>query len=281
MGGLFPPRACAGTSATMSVRPLLIAVLMITACGEVAPQPEIVVVHRCKDVNFEDLDGYFARLEGGSNVSTKHRFQATQGGAALEIRHVAGDHAAVRYRSDGAGPDRVLFTEVGGKRALKGTITNECRVQLDAGTAQGGAFTPSADSSHTFVPFEPAARLDYEPCTERLFLDAAARSQKASKKAKPVGDVLPVTRRSETTVGAWSPRSELGAGCKPVIHIWSNGEAEVMTDLEDPGKGDTIHWTYPLANDYVGTRAVSVRRYADCAGQKKLLGVACAQYEVK
>jgi hypothetical protein len=256
--------------------------LFAAGCGSVGQKPEIVVVHRCKDVNFNDLSGHFARLEGKNNISTKYRFEAIKGGAALELRYVPGDHKPIVLRSDSAGPDRVTFTQVGGRGiTVEGTINQECRVELDAGPAKDATAASGPHGTHTFAPFESASRLDYEPCTERLYTDGAARSESASKKAKPVTDVLPVTRRSQTTVAAWGPRSELAAGCKPVVHIWSNGEAEVMTDLEESGKGSTVHWKYTLSNDFVGSRAISLRRYAECDGAKKLLGVACAQYEVK
>ncbi len=268
----------------MSARTLLLTALLLAGCSNVGTKPEVIVVHRCKDVNFADLSGYFARLEGANNISTKHRFHATQGPSGLELRYVPGTHERYALRSDGAGPDRVTFTEVGASgraRTVKGIITAECRVQLDDGWSSGGSFAAIPDGSHTFAPFPTASRFDYEPCTERLYLDGAARSEASAKKAKPPGDTMPVTRRSSTLVGTWASRSELGPGCKPKVHIWSNGEADVMDDLDDSGKGSRIHWAYKLSNDYVGPRAVSMRRYAECGGAKQLLGVACAQYEVK
>ena len=272
----------------MSPRPVLLATLLTalltTGCLNVGSKPDIVVVHRCKDVNFDDLSGYFARLEGAQNISTKHRFEARKSAEALELYYVPGTHERYVVRSDGAGPDRVTLTEVGASgraRQLKGTITKDCRVQLEDGWSSGGAFTAIPGATYTFAPFPSASRFDFEPCTERLYLDTAARSEGAAKKSKAPGDTVPVTYRSNTLVAAWGPRTELGPGCKPVLHIWSNGEAEVMTDLEDSGAGSTVHWKFELSNDYVGPRAVSMRRYAECSGAKRLLGVACARYEVK
>ncbi len=268
----------------MPLRLLLLFLALLAGCSNVGSKPEIVIVHRCKDVNFKDLAGHFARLEGASNVSTKFRFEAVQAGGVLEIRYVPGNHERYLLRSDGAGPDRVTFTQTGAtgrQRQIKGTINNECRVELEDGWASGGSFTPIAEGKRTFVPFEPASRLDYELCTERLYLDGDARNEAAAKKAAPLGDDVPTTRRSSTQVAAFAPRSELEAGCKPVLNIWANGEAEVMADLEDDGKGPSLRWSHELSNDFIGARAISLRRYAECGGQKKLLGVACAQYEVK
>jgi hypothetical protein len=268
----------------MPLRSLLLIAALLAGCSNVGSKPQVVVVHRCKDVNFNDLAGPFARLEGASNVTTKYRFEANRGASGLELRYVPGNHERYVLRSDGAGPDRVTFTEVGASgraRMLQGTITKDCRVELADGWSQGGSFSPIPDGSHTFVPFPSASRLDYEPCTERLYLDGDARSEAAAKKAAPVGDTAPVTRRSSTLVAAFGPRSEVPAGCKASVHVWANGEAEVMTDLEDDGQGDRIRWSQELSNDFIGLRAVSLRRYAECGGDKTLLGVACAQYEVK
>ena len=193
---------------------------------------------------------------------------------------MAGDQRPVLLRSDGAGPDRVTFTAPGAGRVrqMKGTITPDCRVQLEDGWLAGSQWTAVPDASYTFVPFGDATRLDYEPCTERLYRDAEGKSWAAAKRSQDPGDAVPVTRRSSTDIAAFGAGP--GPGCKAIVNVWVNGEAEVQDSIE-VGSGPNARWHYRLDNGYVGTQAVSMRRYEECSGAKRLLGVACATYEVK
>ncbi len=258
----------------------LLTLLLLTACPATTSTPEVIVVHRCKDVNFDDLAGAFAKLEGGKNVTTKSRLLASRGASGLELAFVGKDQRPVRLSSDGAGPDRVTLTEAGSGRVrqMKGTITQDCRVQLEDGWLAGGSWTAVPDATYTFVPFGDAARLDYEPCTERLYRDGDAKNHAAAKRSEDPGDTIPVTRRSWTDVAAFG--SGPAPRCKALVNVWVNGEAEVQDTIE-VGSGPNARWHYRLDNGYVGTQAVSMRRYEECSGSKKLLGVACATYEVK
>jgi len=258
---------------------LFLLLFALTGCPA-APEPTVTVVHRCGDLNFDALQGLFGRLEGKTGINSKFRLKALTEGDKPAVHYVGGDDRGVRFVGSRTGNETFDFDAVEGNRRLQLGLSSDCRLTVADGNVLNGAFQARPGGEMQFAPFGDLARLDFEPCTGRLFVGAAAKSEAASKKAGPEGEV-PSFKSDSTRLGAWGPKSELAAGCEPRISVYVNGEAEVLEDPLDAQSGDRIAWTTKIENNYVGRQNVSLHRLAVCDGVARVLGAACATYEVK
>ena len=269
---------------------LLLLAVLLAACSSGEVQQTVTVYHRCGDLNFEALSGDFGRLDGGSSVNSRFRVRFAREGERQLAKYVGAN--VERYLLEGSktGPETMTFDEVGGpldaqgrSRRIKASLTSDCRIQLEQFWVRGGneSKTPIGQTSETYVKYLELDRLDFEPCTEPLYLRGAAR-----KKDKATGGTIrPASPTSVTEdslpVGTFSPASELGPGCRPLIDLWVDGEAVAVDAAVDPAEGDSVHWFYEFDTDYLGVRHLALHRKAVCADATELLGVACTEIEVK
>ena len=265
-----------------------LATLLGTACGVEMPgnqQPQVIVRHRCGDVNFKDLTGYFGKLQGENGVNSKFRARFAAEDGKLKAWWVPGGFEPTYYEGVKKSEDEAVFTEPGSgtRKRVWATITDDCRVEAQFGTVDGsGVETKNPATPDKYVPFEDLKSRDFEPCTETLFYGRAAKSHSAAKAYKKP-EAPPVVRSSNMPVAAWGPAGEVGPGCTATFDLWTDGKSmEVIAAETVEEKDGMLRWHHPYENDYLGVHGVSMHRKVKCAGgEEKLLGVACLQVEVK
>jgi hypothetical protein len=258
----------------------LLLLLPLLAVGCPTSEPVVTVVQRCGDLNFDALDGYFGRIRTGNAIDSKYRLHAYSKDGATWVDWVPGGTQAYRMRGTRTGPEAMFLEEAAGDHRVELGLSKECRLTLVDGEGKGPAFRPGPEGPMVLAPFPDLARRDFEPCTERLYLGADAKSAAAANKAPPVAQKVPVIKRSETPIAVFTPRSALPAGCTAQVSLYANGEAESLKQPVD-SSGDTISWSLLRSNDFLGLQSLSLRRHAVCEDGERLLGVACAQYEVQ
>ena len=274
----------------LGIASVALASMLFAACGDRAPtEPVVTVYHRCGDTNFDALEGWFGRLEGDTGVNSRWRVRFDREGEAVTLKWVGGN--AERYLLDGArtGNETMTFDEVGGPldrggaaRRIKASLTSDCRLQLDHFDVKGGReeAREAADGLNLFVPYPELQRLDFEPCTEPLYLRGAAKS--ASKATGgSMRPAVPTSVKEDTLpVGAFSPSSQIGPGCRPVIDLFVNGEAEMADMVLDKASGGTQSWRVDYEIGFIGEQHLALHRKLACGEETTLLGVACTVIEV-
>ncbi len=251
----------------------------------VGQQPQVIVRHRCGDINFDDLSGTFGKLQGENGVNSKFRVKFGSEGGNLTARWVPGGFEVVALQGAKQDADHAVFTEAGsGERTrVWAEITTDCRIEAAFGTVRAdGTEARSAVPADKYVPFPELANRDYEPCTEQLHTGQAARSYSAAKGAKKPG-TPPVVRSSNMPVAAWSSKGEVGPGCTGVFDLWTDGQSvEILNADTVEDKDGMLRWHYPYENDFLGLHGVAMHRKVKCEGSEvRLLGVACLSVEVK
>ncbi|MCO4770321.1 MAG: hypothetical protein KDA24_09850 [Deltaproteobacteria bacterium] len=267
---------------------LLGAVLFGAACNVEMPgadKPQVIVRHRCGDVNFKDLNGYFGKLQGENGVNSKFRVQFGSADGKLTARWAPGGFDVTAYEGTKTGEDTAVFTEVGSgeRKRVWATITNDCRIEAQMGTVSGdGTEAKSPIPADKYVPFEDLKSRDFEPCTEVLYTGRAAKSHSSAKSYKKPA-TPPVVRSSNMPVAAWGPTGEVGPGCTAHFDLWTDGKSMEVIGAETVEERDgMLRWHHPYENDFLGLHGVAMHRKVKCnGGEAKLLGVACLQVEVK
>ena len=171
----------------------------------------------------------------------------------------------------------------GKHRRLSLSMSPRCRLVASDAWASGPSPTAAAqgsiDGPSEYVAYD-LQRLDFEPCTEVLSVGKAAQGKKPPAQLKHPAKP-PVVTGSELTVAAWSKASELGPGCKAEIDLYAEGDAEAIEVPLDFGGGELIRWSHVYETRFLGKRRLFLHRVAQCGGKRTLLGVACADIEVK
>ncbi len=243
------------------------------------------VIHRCGNLNMDSLAGTFGRLDGEQSVNPKFRIRFDREGDNVTARFVAGGHERFALVGRRSGNETMDFTEDGSgntrRRRLKVSLNSQCRVQVEDGWVSGAGETlqehDHPSEPHTFVPFD-LSRLDFEPCTERLALGKNARSSSPGT-VSPPGEV-PVITQDHLSVAQWSARSALPDGCTAQLDLWVNGEAEAL-EFPVQGSGPQIHWIFEYDTHFLGKKGLALHRVAKCGTESRILGVACAEIEVR
>lgn len=269
---------------------LALLVLLLAACPAGEVQQTVTVYHRCGDLNFEALNGDFGRLDGGSSVNGRHRVRFSKRGEEQLAKYVAGNVERYLLKGSRTGSETMDFDEVGGPRdpsgrsfRLKASLTQDCRIQLEQHWVRGQteAKIPAGQTSETYVKYLELDRLDFEPCTEPLYLRGAAKSRDKATGGLIRPATPTVVTEDSVALGTFGPASELGAGCRPLIDLWVDGEAVAVDAAVEPAEGDHVHWLYDHSTDYMGVHHLALHRKVACADSTELLGVACTEIEVK
>ena len=263
---------------------LLCLLTLVTGCSSSVEQHS-VVLHRCGDLNFDQLSGSFGRLDGEQSINSKFRILFTRSSDRLDAKFVAGGHERFALQGRRTGNESMEFVEAGTagtkRRRLKVRLNAQCRLSIEDGWISGSPES-SREIDHpsdpyTFVAFD-LLRLDFEPCTERLAVGRAARS---AKPGKTIGlEELPLIKSDSVPLAQWSPRPSLPQGCTAQLDLWVNGEAEALDVPIEVGSG-TIHWRFDYETRFLGKKGLAMHRIAKCANDKQLLGVACANIDVR
>jgi len=271
---------------TSSVRPCLALLgffLLCSCSGD--DEAASVVIHRCGSLNLDSLSGTYGRLDGGQSINSKFRIRFSRESDSTTARFVAGGHERFLMAGRRTGNETMDFVEQGSdkvrKRRLKVSLNAECRLQVEDGWISGaGESLREQDhpaEPYTFVPFD-LSRLDFEPCTEGLAIGKAARSRNPGTLVAS-GEV-PVVTSDTLPIAQWSAGEEVPQGCSALLDLWVNGEAEAL-DVPIEGKATGIHWSFDYETRFLGKKGLALHRHAKCAGEKRLLGVACAEIEVR
>ena len=269
---------------------LTVLLLVLAACSGEQTQQVVTVYHRCGDLNFEALNGDFGRLDGGSSVNARFRVRFVKQGERQLAKYVGGN--VERYLLEGTrtGSETMTFDEVGGpldpqgrSRRIKASLTTDCRIQMEQLHVRGEIETkvPSGQTSEVYVKYLELDRLDFEPCTEPLYLRGAAmiRAEATGGDLRPSAPI--VVKEDRLPVGTFGPASELGEGCRATLDVWMDGEAIAVDAAVEPAEGGFVHWLYDYETDYLGVHHLALHRKAVCADASVLLGVACTEIEVK
>jgi hypothetical protein len=269
---------------------LILVVVLLAACSTEPAQQVVTVYNRCGELNFDALNGDFGRLDGGNSVNARFRVRFVKQGEQQLAKYVGGNSDRYLLEGKRTGSETMTFDEVGGpldplgrSRRIKAGLTSDCRVQMQQFWARGTTETkiPVGQTSETYVKYLELDRLDFEPCTEPLYLRGAAK-----KRDKATGgDVRPANPVAVTEdslpIGTFGPASELASGCRPLIDIWVDGEAVAVDAALEPAEGGYVHWLYDYETDYLGVHHLALHRKSACADRTELLGVACTEIEVK
>jgi len=236
------------------------------------------------------LEGTFGRVEGGNNINSRYRFRFNREGEKTFARFVAGKHERFLMEGVRSGNESMVFSQIvptpqAGKRSRRiwVSLNEACRLEVADGwfRTEGGSERDGKEPGDpmVFVPFN-LDRLDFEPCTERLYLRKAARNRGAAQRST-VPETPPVVTESRLPIATWAPRSELATGCQPEVDLWVDGEAEAEAMPVKVGSGADIHWYVDFDVRTLGNHGLAMHRIARCGDDRKLLGVACANIEVR
>ncbi len=272
----------------MRIPAALLAIAALSGCNIEMPaseQAQVIVRHRCGDTNFNDLNGYFGKLQGENGVNSKFRARFVTEGDVIKGYWVPGTFEPIGTEGKKVDDDHAVFTETGSGERVRiwATITNDCRIEAKFGTVDAsGAETKGAAPADKYVPFPDLKSRDFEPCTEQLYYGSASKSHAAAKKYKKP-EAPPVVRSSNMPVAAWGPSGEVGPGCTAMFDLWTDGKSMEVINAETVEEKDgMLRWYHPYENDYLGVHGVAMHRKVKCAGgEETLLGVACLQVEVK
>jgi hypothetical protein len=271
---------------TRPTRFALLYLALLLACSCSAGEPTAsVVIQRCGERSLDSLGGTYGRLDGGQSINSRFRIRIDREGENTTARYVAGGHERFAMTGRRTGSETMELVEDGAdgsrRRRLKLSLNAQCRLQAEdgwiSGTGEARREQDHPSEPYTFVPFD-LSRLDFEPCSERLAIGKAARGRTPGRLSGP-GEV-PVITSSTLPVAQWSPRAQLPQGCSALVSLWVNGEAEVLDFPIDSG-GSTIHWAVDYDARFLGKKGLALHRRAKCGDDTRILGVACAQIEVR
>ena len=271
---------------TASVRHALLCLALLLSCScSGDDEAASVVIHRCGNLNLDSLSGTFGRLDGEQSINSKFRIRFDHEADTITARFVAGGHERFLMTGRRTGNETMQFvqqgTDAARRRRLKVSLDAQCRLKVEDGWLSGAGESlrehdhPSAP--YTFVVFD-LSRLDFEPCTERLALGKPARGRTPGKVSS--ADAVQLVTSDTLPLAQWSPRAELPQGCSALLDLWVNGEAEVL-DVPIESEGAYIHWRFDYETRFLGKKGLALHRQAKCGDEKRLLGVACAQIEVR
>jgi hypothetical protein len=263
----------------MRLEPLLLLACLGSAAACSSNQPTVTVVHRCGDVNFAELNGTFGRIQGENNINPKFRVKFTTEGGVITGQFVLGGFERFEMVGTPAGFEQMTFRQTGGDRFVKAGLDDDCRFTAAVGRTQGGSEVMDPGEPLRFAPFAELKNYDFEPCTETLFIKAGAQRKVRAKPPKP-GEI-PVVRSSSMPIGAWSQNADFPAGCEKIFDVYLDGEADAYNVATVELKGDDLNWGMDLDNSYLGVHGIALHRFAKCDGERRLLGVACREVEVK
>ncbi len=259
---------------------LLVAVLALSACstGTEDSGPVVTVYHRCGELNFDELQGWYGRLEGESGVNGRWRILFERDGDAVTAKYVANNAERYLLKGSRTGNETMTFQASSGNRKYDASITTDCRLQWDG--FDGATAVPAADGLNRFVPYSELQRLDFEPCTEPLYIRSVAKT-KAKQSGGSMQPPTPPTVKSDSLpVGVFGPSAEVPSGCTAAADLWVNGELEAM-DMKAKSTGGDVHWYVDYEIGYIGTQHLALHRKAVCGEEDhRLLGVACTVIEV-
>lgn len=270
---------------------MLLLLVAATACGGGSsdPGPVVTVYHRCGDLNFDTLEGYYGRLEGETGVNSRWRVRFERDGEGVVMKYVGNNAERFLMSGTRTGNETMTFDEVGGpldpsgaKRRMLASMTPDCRLQLDQLHVRGAGTQPVEGSElNKFVPLSELQRLDFEPCTEPAYIRSAARTPSKARDGLIRPPAPPVITSDVLPVGTFGPASEVPAGCTPVVDLYSNGEAEASDlPIGDAANG-LLNWRVDFDVSYVGVAHLALHRKAMCGEEALLLGVACTVIEVQ
>ena len=271
-------------TASVRLSLLFVSLLLVCSCSG-SDEAASVVIHRCGSLNLDSLSGTFGRLDGGQSINSKFRIRFNRENDAATAKFVAGGQERFLLAGRRTGNETMEFVEQGSddakRRRLKVSLNAQCRLQVEDGWISGAGESlrehDHPSEPYTFVPFD-LSRLDFEPCTEQLAVGNAARSRKPGVLVAP-GEV-PVITADTLPVAQWSSSEEVPQGCSAQLDLWVNGSAEAL-DVPIEGKGTGIHWSFDYETRFLGKKGLALHRHAKCANDKRLLGVACAEIEVR
>ncbi len=262
----------------MRASPLLILCFGL-AFGCPSNEPTVTVVHRCGDVNFTDMSGSFGRIQGESNINPKFRVRFSSDNGVISGSFVLGGFERWTLVGEPAGFEQMVFKQPGGDRFIKAGLNDDCRLTAEPGRTKGGKEVMDPGEPLIFAPFAELKSYDFEPCTEPLFIQAGAKRKARAK--PPAEGKVPVVRASSMAIGAWSKASDFPDGCEKVFDLYIDGEADAYNIPTVELKGEDLSWGMDMDNRYLGVHGLALHRFAKCENERKLLGVACIQVEVK
>ena len=274
----------------LTIVALVCSTLAVAACGGGATQPVITVYHRCGDLNFEALSGHYGRLEGSTGVNSRFRVLFTQAGAGVEARWVGGNAERFLLKGLPTSSEQMTFDEVGDPadpsgraRRIKASLTTDCRLQLDHFGVRNGQEVPvpAADGLNQFASYPELERLDFEPCTEPLYIRGAAKSRSKATGGTIRPATPPTVKEDRLPVGSWSSAGELNSGCRGAIDLYVDGEADAIDAPAKDPSGGHVQWYLDYETNYLGVHHLAMHRKAVCGEQTTLLGVACTEIEVQ
>jgi Cu/Zn superoxide dismutase len=82
-------------------------------------------------------------------------------------------------------------------------------------------------------------------------------------------------------IGAWSKVVDFPAGCDKIFDLYLDGEGDAYNVATVEEKGEDLNWGMDMDNRYLGVHGIAMHRFAKCESERKLLGVACIEVEVK
>ena len=269
----------------------VLALSSLTACGSGGDAgPTVTIYQRCGDLQFDSLEGWFGRLDNETGINSRWRVRFDRAGDQVMARWVGGNSERYLLQGTRTGNETMTFDEVGGPldpggaaRRVKASLTTDCRLQLDHFDVKGGReqAREAADGLNKFVPYPELQRLDFEPCTEPLYLRGAAKSASKATGGSMRPTPPPVVKEDRLPVGTFGPTSEIGPGCRPVIDLFVNGEAEVADMPVDAARSGPQPWRVDYEIGFVGEQHLALHRKIQCAEEMTLLGVACTVIEVQ
>jgi hypothetical protein len=241
--------------------------------------PVVTVVHRCGDVNFTELSGPFGRVQAENNINPKFRIKFSTDSGVITGKFVLGGFERFAMTGTAGGFEQMTFAEASGDRFLKAGLNDDCRLTVAPGTKKGGKEVMDPGGPLLFAPFAEIKSYDFEPCTEPLFIQAGAKRKVRAKPPKP--GKIPAIRASSMPIGAWSKVDDFPAGCDKTFDLYLDGEGDAYNVATVEEKGEDLNWGMDMDNRYLGVPGIAMHRFAKCESERKLLGVACIEVEVK
>ena len=128
-----------------------------------------------------------------------------------------------------------------------------------------------------YLPFPDGPQFTYRPCDDDMFIDDAAKDWKVAKKQIEGNGINPVGALGESVpVAAFT--DPLPTECTYTFdQFFDDQPVDGGQGVEAKLVGDKIHWYAEWYAPYSGNHHFEIHRYAECDGDKKLLGVSCLE----